>query len=100
MNFDFNIGQSEMDRRRVLEDTAPALHNRSPAAQDAPAWMTALNLDVRGPKRLHAFEIKTFKRSVKRQIGVGDFLFVGTHKTNGAAWESRIPTSRGAAGCG
>jgi hypothetical protein len=80
INFNFHVGQSEVDRRRVLENTAPALHNRFPPAQDAPARMTALNFAVFGPKRFHPFDIETFEGAVKGQIGVGHFLFIGSHK--------------------
>ena len=80
MNFNFDVGQSEVDRRRVLENTAPALHDRFPPAQDAPARMTALNFGIPGPERLHPFDIETFEGSVKGQVRVGHFLFIGSHK--------------------
>jgi hypothetical protein len=80
MNFNFDVCQSKVDRRRVLENAAPALHNRFPPAQDAPAGMTALNFSTLGPERLHAFDIESFEGSVKGQIGVGHFLFIGGHK--------------------
>jgi hypothetical protein len=80
MNFNLDVRQSEVDRRRVLENTTPALHNRFPPAQDAPAGMTALNFGVLGPERFHPFDIETFEGSVKSQIDVGHFLFIGSHK--------------------
>ena len=82
VDFNRNIGQGESNRRRVLKDTPPALHDRSPSPQDAPARMAALNLRLLGPDLFHLFDVQAFESTIEAFIRFEYLLLFFAHNSN------------------
>ena len=75
-----NVGEHELNRRRIFKNTPPAFHHRVPTAQEVPTGMTALDFRVLGPDRFHPLDVETFESPVEAFVGLSDCFFFRGHK--------------------
>ena len=78
-DFDRHIAEHKLDRRAILKNPAPALDDCSPAPENLPTRVAALNVICFCPYPFHCRQIEPFESPIKTFVGTGNFLLDSFH---------------------